>query len=436
MYKVLTTIVVGFGLAMPSAAVTLVGSAEAALANHPQVQIAMLAMNMDKQQSLIQQSLFLPQIGLNGSLGMQGQRGSNYENLSYLSETEQLTVTQKLYDASAVSLQSNLDLKIDQAYFKLRETESMVLLDVTERYIQAAIAIDKMNLQLEEELYSEKLLKSTKHKYRLQEVYITDVHTAQSTYDLSVSDVLLAAAELETALASLSEVTGQQASVFNPEHQLRPIIQEQSLEYWLAQARSFNYSIKAAQVASIVAKETLDAHAYSNFPVIDATLNIKNSTNRGGENRAPGASGHSLVITLNMPLYQGGRVKAQRQYSKDNYAIALQERKEIEQQLTSRITAQYLREQALVKRIEAITRALDSTQKATQAIRTGLDYGVSTLAQLLTSTKQEFQLQLQLKQTTYQAMLSLIQLKQMAGQLTIEYLGKLSKQLPMSDSAQ
>jgi outer membrane protein TolC len=80
------------------------------------------------------------------------------------------------------------------------------------------------------------------------------------------------------------------------------------------------------------------------------------------------------------------------------------------------------------QRIEAIARALVSTQKATQTIRTGLDYGVSTQAQLLASTKQEFQLQLQLKQAKYQATLSWIHLKQMAGQLTIEYLNGLSKQ--------
>ena len=181
-----------------------------------------------------------------------------------------------------------------------------------------------------------------------------------------------------------------------------------------------------------MALKSLDAHAFSNFPVIDARLNIKNQTNRGGSNSAPGASGHSFVITLNMPIYQGGRLEAQRQYSKDNYAITLQQHKQIEQDLTSRITVQYLREQAMGKRSKAIKRALESTQEATQAIQTGLQYGVSTQAQLLASTKQEFELQLQLKQATYQAMLSSIQLRQMAGQLTIEYLRELSKQLPIT----
>ena len=431
MYKALTKIVITAGLAMPSAAATLVDVAEAALANNPQVQIATLSMNMDKQQSLIQYSAFEPQVSVSGSLGLQSQRGSNYEDISYLAETEQLTLTQKLFDVGAVIVQSSLDFKVEEARFKLLETEGMVLLDVTEKYVQAAIAIDKMNLQQQEERYNAKLLKSVKHKFRLKEVYITDVHMAQAKYDLSVSETLISISEVSTALKNLSQVAGIEVSAFKPENQLYFIIQEHGLEYWLAQAKEFNYALRAAGVASTVALKSLDAHAFANFPVIDARFNIKNQTNRGGSTSAPGASGLSFVITLNMPLYQGGRVEAQRQFSKDNYAITLQQRKQIEQELTSRVTVQYLREQAMGKRIKAIERALASTQEATQAIRTGLDYGVSTQGQLLASTKQEFELQLQLKQATYQATLSSIQLRHMAGQLTTQYLRELSKQLPI-----
>jgi outer membrane protein len=431
MYKALTKIVITAGLAMPSAAATLVDVAEAALANNPQVQIATLSMNMDKQQSLIQYSAFEPQVSVSGSLGLQSQRGSNYEDISYLAETEQLTLTQKLFDVGAVIVQSSLDFKVEEARFKLLETEGMVLLDVTEKYVQAAIAIDTMNLQQQEERYNAKLLKSVKHKFRLKEVYITDVHMAQAKYDLSVSETLISISEVSTALKNLSQVAGIEVSAFKPENQLYFIIQEHGLEYWLAQAKEFNYALRAAGVASTVALKSLDAHAFANFPIIDARFNIKNQTNRGGSTSAPGASGLSFVITLNMPLYQGGRVEAQRQFSKDNYAITLQQRKQIEQELTSRVTVQYLREQAMGKRIKAIERALASTQEATQAIRTGLDYGVSTQGQLLASTKQEFELQLQLKQATYQATLSSIQLRHMAGQLTTQYLRELSKQLPI-----
>ena len=431
MYKALTKIVITAGLAMPSGAATLVDVAEAALANNPQVQIATLSMNMDKQQSLIQYSAFEPQVSVSGSLGLQSQRGSNYQDISYLAETEQLTLTQKLFDVGAVIVQSSLDFKVEQARFKLLETEGMVLLDVTEKYVQAAIAIDKMNLQQQEERYNAKLLKSVKHKFRLKEVYITDVHMAQAKYDLSVSETLISISEVSTALKNLSQVAGIEVSAFKPENQLYFIIQEHGLEYWLAQAKEFNYALRAAVVASTVALKSLDAHAFANFPVIDARFNLKNQTNRGGSTSAPGASGLSFVITLNMPLYQGGRVEAQRQFSKDNYAITLQQRKQIEQELTSRVTVQFLREQAMGKRIKAIERALASTQEATQAIRTGLDYGVSTQGQLLASTKQEFELQLQLKQATYQATLSSIQLRHMAGQLTTQYLRELSKQLPI-----
>ena len=431
MYKALTKIVITAGLAMPSAAATLVDVAEAALANNPQVQISTLSMNMDKQRSLIQYSAFEPQVSVSGSLGLQSQRGSNYEDISYLAETEQLTLTQKLFDVGAVIVQSSLDFKVEEARFKLLETEGMVLLDVTEKYVQAAIAIDTMNLQQQKERYNAKLLKSVKHKFRLKEVYITDVHMAQAKYDLSVSETLISISEVSTALKNLSQVAGIEVSAFKPENQLYFIIQEYELEYWLAQAKEFNYALRAAGVASTVALKSLDAHAFANFPVIDARFNIKNQTNRGGSTSAPGASGLSFVITLNMPLYQGGRVEAQRQFSKDNYAITLQQRKQIEQELTSRVTVQYLREQAMGKRIKAIERALASTQEATQAIRTGLDYGVSTQGQLLASTKQEFELQLQLKQATYQATLSSIQLRHMAGQLTTQYLRELSKQLPI-----
>jgi outer membrane protein len=236
---------------------------------------------------------------------------------------------------------------------------------------------------------------------------------AQANYDLAVADTLVAITEVDAALASLSEISGVRVNAFDPENQLVTTNQQRSLEYWQTQAQEANYGIKAARMASRVALKALDADAYANSPIIDAKLVINKQIYRGGSSLTPGASTRSVVISLNMPLYQGGRVAAQKQYSKDRYNVALQQQQKLEQELTSRVTAQYLQEQAMHKRIEAITKALESTVKATHTIRTGLGYGVSTQAQLLASTKQEFQLQLQLKQAKYQATLSNMQLRQM-----------------------
>ena len=428
MYKALT-LVIGFGLAMPSAAATLVEVATSALANHPQVQIANLAINMDQQQALIQRTGFKPQVGLSTSLSMQvhGDSGSTGAQ-QYLSLTEQLTVSQKLYDATARVVQTSLDLQVEKSSLEALETQSMVLLDVTERYVQAAMAIEKMHLQQQEESYTQQLLKSVNHKYQLQEAYITDVHMAQANYDLAAADTLVAASEVDAALANLSEITGTKIPLFKPGKQLTSAVTKLSLGHWVRQALESNHAVQASQVASRIALKTLDAHQYANFPVIDAKLTFKDQANRGSSNVLASTSGRSFAISLTMPIYQGGRVAAQRQYSKDNYDIALQQQQKVVQELTNRVTAQYLREQAMNKRIVAIERALESTQKATETIRTGLTYGVSTQTQLLASTKQEFHLQLQLKQAKYQATLSWVQLKQMAGQLTLEYLEQLSQQ--------
>ena len=428
MYKALT-LAIGFGLAMPSTASSLFEVAESALVNHPQLQIAQLVISMDQQQSLIQRSAYTPQVALSGSMGMNAQSTRGSENLQYFATTGELRVSQILYDVNGLMVQAGLDLKVEKSQLDALETESMVLLDVTQRYIQAAAAIDKMNLKREEQLYNEQLLTSAKHKYQLQQIYITDVHMAQANYDLAVADTLVAITEVDAALASLSEISGVRVNVFDPENQLVTTTRQRSLEYWQTQIQEANYGIKAARMASRVALKALDAHAYANSPIIDAKLVINKQIYRGGSSLTPGASTRSVVISLNMPLYQGGRVAAQKQYSKDRYNVALQQQQKLEQELTSRVTAQYLQEQAMHKRIEAITKALESTVKATHTIRTGLGYGASTQAQLLASTKQEFQLQLQLKQAKYQATLSNMQLRQMAGQLTLEYLRNLSKQL-------
>jgi outer membrane protein len=425
MYKALT-LVIGFGLAMPSTASSLLEVAESALVNHPQLKIAQLVTSMDEQQSLIQSSAYGPQVALGGSVGVNAQSSNRSENFA---TTGEFTVSQKLYDANGRMVQAGLDLKVEKSQLEALETGSMVLLDVTQRYIQAATAIDKMNLKREEQLYTDQLLTSAKRQYQLQEIYITDVHTAQANYDLAVADTLVAVTEVDTALASLSEISGVQVNAFDPENQLVTTTQQQSLEYWQTQAQEANYGIKAARMGSKVALKALDANAYANSPIIDAKLVLNQQVYRGGLNLTPDAGTRSFVISLNMPLYQGGRVAAQKQYSKDSYNVALQQQQQLEQELTSRVTAQYLHEQAMQKRIEAITKALESTVKATHTIRTSLGYGVSTQAQLLASIKQEFELQLQLKKAKYQATLSNMQLRQMAGQLTLEYLSNLPKQL-------
>tara|TARA_B110000879_G_C11171484_1_gene513785 strand:- start:296 stop:1636 length:1341 start_codon:yes stop_codon:yes gene_type:complete len=432
MYKALT-LAIGFGLAMPSTASSLFEVAESALVNHPQLQIAQLVISMDQQQSLIQRSAYTPQVALGSSIGANdAPLISRAENSQYFAATGELRVSQILYDVNGLMVLAGLDLKVEKSQLEALETESMVLLDVTQRYIQAATAIDKMNLKREEQLYNDQLLTSATHKYQLQQIYITDVYMAQANYDLAVADTLVAITEVDAALASLSEISGVRVNAFDPENQLVTTNQQRSLEYWQTQAQEANYGIKAARMASRVALKALDADAYANSPIIDAKLVINKQIYRGGSSLTPGASTRSVVISLNMPLYQGGRVAAQKQYSKDRYNVALQQQQKLEQELTSRVTAQYLQEQAMHKRIEAITKALESTVKATHTIRTGLGYGVSTQAQLLASTKQEFQLQLQLKQAKYQATLSNMQLRQMAGQLTLEYLRNLSKQLQVT----
>jgi outer membrane protein len=432
MYKTLS-LAIGFCLAMPSNASSLFEVAESALVNHPQLKIAQLLMSMDQQQSLIQRSAYTPQVALTSSIGVNDAsliRGT--ENSQYFAAIGELRISQILYDVNGLMVQAGLDLKVEKSQLEALEIESIVLLDVTQRYIQAATAIDKMNLKSEEQLYNDQILTSARHKYQLQEIYITDVHMAQANYDLAVADTLVAITEVDAALASLSEISGVRVNAFDPENQFVTTTQKRSLEYWQIQAQEANYGLKAARMASRVALKALDAHAYANSPIIDAKLVINKQVYSGVSNLTPDTSTRSFVISLVMPLYQGGRVAAQKQHSKDSYSVALQQQQQLEQELTSRVTAQYLHEQAMQKRIEAITKAFESTVKATHTIRTGLGYGASTQAQLLASTKQEFQLQLQLKQAKYQATLSNMQLRQMAGQLTLEYLRNLSKQLQVT----
>ena len=145
-------------------------------------------------------------------------------------------------------------------------------------------------------------------------VTVTDVHEAQSRFDLTSAQVIAAENTLEVARQSLAQVTGKAPEVLNGLRDGASLTRPQpdDIVQWVEAAREHSTGVQIQQIATRIAEREVSRNRAGHLPTLDVVARY-NQNDAGGSSFASGRSettSRSVGLELNVPLFQGGAVSS------------------------------------------------------------------------------------------------------------------------------
>lgn len=316
-----------------------------------------------------------------------------------------------------------------QASASLNAAAQDLMTRVSRAYFQVLEDVDNLRSSQSTKTAFAKQLDQVNQQYKVGIKTITDVYTAQASYESSVASYIAALNTLENDRENLRAITGKLYPVLSKLSQKFPLVSPQpsNINIWVETATRQNWQVKAAQCGVAAAKANIKQQEAGHLPTlnIQGTYDINFTRDFGGQNidilNPPGSAQiHNSTIALNLalPIVEGGLVLAQTRQAKDNYQFAVQQ---LEQQLRATVNAtrqSYLNIIAGISKIQADKKAIQSSKSSLEGMEAGYRVGTEILVNVLDQQQRVFINEKIYAHDRYAYINDLLALKQAAGTLS------------------
>ncbi|MGV2986294.1 outer membrane channel protein TolC [Vibrio sp. E150_011] len=368
-------------------------------------------------------SLLLPQIDLTAGYAYQD---SDRHTMDGSSSNVSLGLSQSIYDRSswiALTISEKNARASDARYAAIQQA---TIYKVTKAYFDVLKAEDNlMFVQAEKEAVA-KQLAQTEQRFSVGVAPITDVHDARAQFDSVIAQEIQAKNSVENEYEELRAITGHPASHLSTLDTERfstalPVTTADELVY---KASNDNLRLLASRIEKDIAKEQISLAQSGHLPTIALTTDYRYSKNYNEpSNPITGAAldndqnQFNLGVSIDLPVYSGGRVTSEAKQAEYQYVAASQDLESNFRDVQKEVRALNNNIRSSIGSITAYTQSVVSAKSALTATQEGFNVGTRTIVDVLESTQNVYQANRNLADARYQYILSQVKLKQAVGSL-------------------
>lgn len=361
-------------------------------------------------------------------------------------ETYQLTLSQKLFDLSAWYTFKQGKSISAQATAQFAADQQDLIIRVARAYFDVLRARDNLEATKAEERATKRQLEQTQQRFDVGLIAITDVHEARAVYDDNVVRRLTDEGILATSYEALTVLTGLPHSDLWLLDKDFPVINPDPLSRgeWVQFSLINNYSLKASIAGMEAAMQNASAKKMGHAPTVSARASytkIESDGSRdgneiGGTNKPFTNDSEDTLwgVTLNVPIYSGGGVSAQRRQAYEQYNAALQNKIETQRNVVQNTRSTHITLVTDVQRVKAREQAIVSTSSALDATQAGYEVGTRNIVDVLQAQRALFGSIRDYANSRYDYVLNLLRLKEASGMLNPQDIYDLNKWIVSPDS--
>ena len=359
-----------------------------------------------------------PQIFFNANGRVQESDNSETGDNSSDNVGYSVDLTQTLYDTEVQGNVRVAEANTAAELARLQSARQSLIVRVANTYFSILAAEDNVEFAYAERTAIARQLEEAQKRFEVGLIAITDVVEAQASFDSAEASVILAENVLENAKQSLVVLTAVTTI-----DQLAPLGGDLKLSLpdpvtvqdWVLLALDNNLDLIAAQQSMNAARYERDKNNRNRNPTVDLFASYgDNDTN---DDLLGDSQQEDLIvgIELQVPIYVGGRLNAERDQSEALFRAAqnttlLQNRLAVQQSRTA-----FLDVVSGISQVKALKQALESSQTALEATQAGFEVGTRTSVDVLISLRETYRRQRDYAGARYQYVLNKLRLKQAAG---------------------
>ena len=346
----------------------------------------------------------------------------NVQSLAYNTTTYAVTLSQPVFRLQNWIAIGEAKQQVVQAEAALASAGSDLILRVAQAYFDVLLAQDNVALSESQMAAISEQLAQAKRNFEVGTATIVDTLEAQARYDQAAAQEISDKNNLEVKRRALQQLLGKVPEHLSPLKD--PLVlappQPNDIEAWVRTAQDTSFTVVSAKAADEIAREEVNRQKAGHLPTLDLTGSYSKGYNPTISNAAivgPRTTNSAIGLTLSIPFYEGGLIQ-----SRVRQAIANRDKADQDLESTVRTVAQSVRQNYLnvtsgIAQVQALERALTSTQSQLDSTILGRDVGVRTSVDVLNAQQQVYQTRRDLQQARYNYVLNTLRLKAAAGQL-------------------
>ena len=375
-----------------------------------------------------------PQIDFSANLSQNETDGLITPNNTNNNTGYSVNLTQTLYNSENRATIDAAEDFVAQARAEFEVAQQDLILRVAVSYFRILASQDVLEFARAEETAIARQLEQAQKRFEVGLIAITDVLEAQARYDSALAQTILSENQLDNSFQALEVIIGETPST-NPARLSNSLVLNRPVpaqsETWVEIALQNNQSLLAALAAERAAEHERQIKNKSRYPTLDLTASYSDTDFENDSLSPPDGEQQdlSLAILLNVPLYTGGRISAERAQAEAAYqsarSVAL-----LQKRLTSQNTRiAYLGVISGISQVKALKQALNSSNTALEATEAGFDVGTRTSVDVLISLRATYAAQRDYAGARYQYLIDSLRLKQSSGLLSTDDLEQINRWL-------
>lgn len=392
----------------------------------------------------------LPQVGFSAFAQRGKTRNESFGNTNIPASTNttnnnrdgySLSLNQVIFDKTKFDNMHQGDALVAKAIADLEAARQDTIIRVTRAYFDVLAAMDTLETATAEKKAIAKQLEQSKERFNVGLSAITDVKEQQASYDIAVANEIIAVNNLSNKREALRVIINMYPDHLEVVRDDMPLAipDPMDIDAWQNQSLQNNFSLMSAKYSVDAAEYAYKSSKGGHYPTLslNASYDVVNSEERnfsGFDLPANENTDTSVLLSLNIPIYQGGFVSStvRQKLSELDRAKALHEQERRRTLALAR--SAYLSVKSDIATVKARKQALISTQASLDATLAGYDAGTRTSVDVLLSQRLLYSSQRDYYLARYTYLTDSLRLKQVAGSLTEADIDKINEWLhPATD---
>ena len=410
---------VSVALAAPSEAETMSGALAKAYANNSTLNSARAGQRATDENVPIAKSGFRPTIAGTGNAAYSRERGSDIRTGSF-----GITLRQTLFDGfQTLNTVRAAEAGVQAGQESLRNTAQNTLFDAASAYMDV-IQYRQIARRREQSLsFLNEQVRAANARLEVGEGTKTDVAQAQASQAAAVAQLSAARAQVKSAEAVYRQVVGTDPGTLAPASAFtRGLPSSLSTAYSIAEAE--HPAIHATQLAVDAADFTVKAAEGALLPSIaaeaSASRNYQNPPQFGGPTTY---SSTSVGVTVNVPIYSGGKVAATVRQDKETLGQRRIDVDVTRDQVRAAVASAWSQYESAVATVQATRQSVSAAQLALNGVVEERKVGQATTLDVLTSQNTLIADQVSLVQAQHDVVVASYALMSAVGRLSPRRLG-------------
>lgn len=305
-----------------------------------------------------------------------------------------------------------------------------LIVRVVEAYLAVLRAQDNLRAAEAQERAFERQLEQTRQRFEVGLIAITDVYESEAARDLAQVTRITEENNVAVAKERLSVLTGENPGelfVLSEDFPAKPP-QPADRAAWVDFALENNWNLKASRFAEEAARKTAKSNRLAHAPTVNATYSYSDNQTTGALSQDPPSPFNlppnsdtqveQWQIRVDVPLFSGGRVSANRRRAAEQYISARENRINLQRQTITNARSLHMTVMTNATRVKAQQQAIKSSQSALDATEAGYEVGTRNIVDVLNAQNALFSAYRDYANSRYDFILSSLRLKEAAGTLS------------------